>query len=167
MSLQSRLAPLIAAIGADIKALNAPDLYCRIRVATNASSPSSSMPQMSTPFNFGASPQIFGNTGLWNATTVGMDITKTGRWLIGCEVLWAAQAAEQVRDVILSNNGSTRLVEDRVSMATGVIPWLKGSDVVELTAGDLLQMFVSQATGAAINVLPGSKMHAYYLGPST
>lgn len=174
MSLQTRLSALITAVGADIKELKAPHDFCRIRTQANVSVPTGALPQLAVPFTFGASPAISGTPGMWSQGNQWIAISKTGRWLIGFEIVFESKAAEQLRDVVLMGGSSgvlVRLVEDRVSVATGVNPWLKGSDVVDLTNGDYLQLFVSQNSGAAVNVIPvasnASKMYAYYLGPST
>lgn len=174
MSLQSRLADLITAVGADIKLLKTPKPMVRVRSTANVSWASGTLGQITTPFTFGASPAInqVGTTEVaWDQGNQWIEINKTGLYIIGFELIFAAVAAEQVRSAVIVRDGTTRLCEDRVSTASGLAPYLKGLDIISCGAGEFLQLMPSQNSGAAVNIIPSSsnatKMYAAYLGPVT
>lgn len=173
MSLQTRLAALAAAIGADVKELKAAKSSLRIRSVENVGWASTTIPQLTSPFSFGAGPAISqtGTDLTWNTSQWRIDIGRSGLYLVGFELMFATVAAEQVRDCILARNSdNVRLCEDRVSVAANTVPVLKGADVIACAAGDYLRLFPAQNSGASVNIIPSasnaSRMFATYLGPS-
>lgn len=106
-----------------------------------------------------------------NPTRFTIPTGMAGKWVIGGFVAWdgaAGTSAAGGRSIWIYLNTTTILaLIERTSDATTPSCRLTLATAVKLAAGDILELYAFQTSGAAINVIVGCSFWCYYLGPDT
>lgn len=97
--------------------------------------------------------------GMWDGSSAYIEITRTGLYWVGANIIFSNNATGDERDVyIIKNNTSPAALNTLApgsqspSVQTGLGTFASASGPAVLAAGDLLRVVVYQNSGAALNI---------------
>lgn len=149
MSLQTRLNALVAAIGADIKALQ------NIAVSDAAGGwRGTAFPVSNNSWstNIPLTVDLF-DTNTMHDPAVNPErvlIKKSARYVVAANTRW--DAAGGFRQVAVYKNDATELFSGNMPAVSGDLSYLTATRIVDLAAGDYLTLRAYQNSGATINI---------------